>query len=99
MDFQEQVVLITGGSKGLGKAMAGAFAQKGALVIINYGEDEGAARKAEGEIQQAGGKVQTRQADITRSEEVNRMDKEILDRFHQLRVLVHNSGGIQDGTL
>jgi len=97
MDFQDQVVLITGGSKGIGKAMASAFAQKGALVIINYGHDEGAARKAEGEIQQAGGKVQTRQADITRSEEVNSMFKEILDRFHRLDVLVNNAGVIRDG--
>jgi len=97
MDFQDQVVLITGGSKGIGKAMASAFAQKGALVIINYGHDEGAARKAEGEIQQTGGKVQTRQADITRSEEVNSMFKEILDRFHRLDVLVNNAGVIRDG--
>src|SRR4030042_530483 len=97
MDFQEQVVLITGGSKGIGKAMASAFAQKGALVIINYGHDEGAARKAEGEIRQAGGKVQTRQADITRSEEVNSMVKEILDRFHRLHGLGNKAGGIRAG--
>ncbi len=59
MNFEEQVVLITGGSKGIGKAIAWAFARKGASVIINYGHDEDAGPANESQIQQSGGKAQT----------------------------------------
>lgn len=99
MTFEGQVVLVTGGSKGIGKAIACAFARKGATVVINYGHDEGAAGEAQAEIQRAGGKVQARQADITRAEEVARMFKEVLDQFQRLDVLVNNAGIIRDGYL
>ena len=97
MNFEGQVVLITGGSKGIGKAISRAFAQKGALVIINYGHDEDAARKLESEIRQTGGKAQIQKADVTGSEEVSRMFKTILDQYRRLDVLVNNAGIIRDG--
>jgi 3-oxoacyl-[acyl-carrier protein] reductase len=97
MNFEEQVVLITGGSKGIGKAIAWAFARKGASVIINYGHDEDAARQLESQIQQSGGKAQTQKADVTRSDEVSGMFKGILDQYQRLDVLVNNAGVIRDG--
>ncbi len=97
MTFEEQVVLVTGGSRGIGKEIARGFARKGATVIINYGHDEGAAAEAQAEIQRAGGKAQTHKADITRPEEVARMFKEILDQFQRLDVLVNNAAIIRDG--
>jgi len=96
MLFADQVVLVTGGSKGIGKAIASAFAQRGAAVVINYGHDESAAREAQSEIQQAGGKVQVQKADITRPEEVGGMFQQILDQFQRLDVLVNNAGVIRD---
>lgn len=97
MNFEGQVVLITGGSKGIGKAVAWAFARQGASVIINYGHDEEAARKLERSIQQTGGKASLHPADVTSSEAVSRMFKEILDRNQRLDVLVNNAGIIRDG--
>jgi 3-oxoacyl-[acyl-carrier protein] reductase len=97
MIFKDHVVLVTGGSKGIGKAIACAFAQRGASVVINYGHDETAARQAQAEIQQAGGRALIQPADITRSEEVGRMFKEILAQFQRLDVLVNNAGVIRDG--
>jgi 3-oxoacyl-[acyl-carrier protein] reductase len=97
MKFEGQVVLVTGGSKGIGKAIARAFARKGASVIINYGHDEDAARQLEAEIRQAGGKAQIQKADVTGSEEVSRMFKTILDQYQRLDVLVNNAGIIRDG--
>ena len=44
MTFRDKVVLVTGGSKGIGKAISLAFSREGAHVMINYGHDEGAAR-------------------------------------------------------
>ncbi len=96
MDFQNQVVLVTGGSRGIGKAISLAFAQKGAQVVVNFGHEEDAARQVEKEIEQAGGKAQVRRADITRLEDVDRMFKETLDQFGRLDVLVNNAGIIRD---
>ncbi len=95
--FQGQVVLVTGGSKGIGKAIAWAFARQGASVIINYGHDEEAARQLERSIQQTGGKASLQLADVTSSTVVSRMFKEILDRYQRLDVLVNNAGIIRDG--
>lgn len=97
MNFKDQVVLVTGGSRGIGKAIACAFAQGGASVIINYGHNEDAARETESEILRAGGKGQAWRADITISEEVGRMFSGILERFQRLDVLVNNAGVIRDG--
>jgi 3-oxoacyl-[acyl-carrier protein] reductase len=99
MNFEGQVVLITGGSKGIGKAMARAFARRGASVIINYGHDEEPARQLETSIRQTGGKASLCQADVTSSAAVSHMFKEILDRHQRLDVLVNNAGIIRDGHL
>ena len=96
MDFQEQVVLVTGGSKGIGRAISRAFGRLGAQVVINFGHDEEAARQAEREVLDAGGKALACKADITLKEDVDRMFKEILDRFGRLDVLVNNAGVIRD---
>ncbi len=96
MDFQNQVVLVTGGSRGIGRAISQAFAQKGALVVINFGHEEDAARQVEKEIEQGGGKARVRRADITRLEEVDRMFQETLGQFARLDVLVNNAGIIRD---
>jgi len=96
MSFHDQVVLVTGGSKGIGRAISRAFAQMGAQVVINYGHDEETARQSEKEVQEAGGKAIAWKADITLKEDVDRMFKEVLDRFGRLDVLVNNAGVIRD---
>jgi 3-oxoacyl-[acyl-carrier protein] reductase len=99
MNFQDQVVLVTGGSKGIGRAICLAFAQKGAQVVVNYGHDEEAARQVDLEVQKTGGRAQILKADITGKKDVDRMFKEILDRFGRLDVLVNNAGIIRDTPL
>jgi len=99
MNFQDQVVLVTGGSKGIGRAICLAFAQKGAQVVVNYGHDEEAARQVDSEVQKMGGTAQILKADITSKEEVDRMFKGTLDRFGRLDVLVNNAGIIRDTPL
>jgi len=96
MDFQEHVVLVTGGSKGIGRAISQAFGRMGARVVINFGHDEETARQAEREVLEAGGKAMACKADITLKEDVDRMFKEVLDRFGRLDVLVNNAGVIRD---
>lgn len=96
MGFKDQVVLVTGGTKGIGRAISEAFARAGAQMVINFGHDEEAARKMEREVQQTGGRARLRKADITRPEEVDRMFKEALDQFGHIDVLVNNAGVIRD---
>jgi 3-oxoacyl-[acyl-carrier protein] reductase len=68
----------------------------GAQVVINFGHDEEAARQAEREVLDDGGKALACKADITLKEDVDRMFKEILDRFGRLDALVNNAGVIRD---
>jgi 3-oxoacyl-[acyl-carrier protein] reductase len=96
MNFQDRVILVTGGSKGIGRAICLAFAERGAQVVVNYGHDEEAARRVDAEVQQIGGRAQILKADITGKGDVDRMFKEVLDRFGRLDVLVNNAGVIRD---
>ena len=96
MSFQDQVVLVTGGSKGIGRAICLAFAERGAQVVVNYGHEEEAARRVDAEVKQIGGRAQILKADITGKGDVDRMFKEVLDRFGRLDVLVNNAGVIRD---
>ena len=99
MNFQGRVVLVTGGSKGIGRSICLAFAQKSASVVVNYGHDEEAARRVDEEVQKLGGTAHVLKADIASKEDVDRMFKEILDRFGRLDVLVNNAGMIRDSPL
>jgi len=96
VSFQDQVVLVTGGSKGIGRAISEAFGREGAHVVINFGHDEETGRQVERDVQNVGGKAMAWKADITLKEDVDRMFKEVLDRFGRLDVLVNNAGVIRD---
>ncbi|HSR13931.1 MAG TPA: SDR family NAD(P)-dependent oxidoreductase, partial [Thermodesulfobacteriota bacterium] len=92
MDFEGQVVVVTGGSRGIGRAVALAFARKGAEVVINFGSREEPARDLEARIREEGGKASLRKADVTSPEDVDRMFRETVDRFGRIDVLVNNAG-------
>jgi NAD(P)-dependent dehydrogenase (short-subunit alcohol dehydrogenase family) len=92
MDYwRNKTVLVTGGSSGLGRVIADAFAAAGAKLVIAGLEPE-AVRRATGEMQSAGGDVLGIPADITRQEDVDRMIAQTLERFGRLDVLVNNAG-------
>jgi NAD(P)-dependent dehydrogenase (short-subunit alcohol dehydrogenase family) len=89
--WQDKVVLVTGGSSGLGRTIAEAFAGAGAKLVI-AGLEEEAVRQATAQIASAGREVLGVQADITRQEDVERLFREALGRFERLDVLVNNAG-------
>jgi uncharacterized protein len=89
--WQNKVVLVTGGSSGLGRVIADAFAHAGAKLAIVGLEAEAVAR-ASAEIQSAGGEVIGLQADITQQGDVDRLFAQTLERFGRLDVLVNNAG-------
>ena len=69
--LREKVILVTGGSRGIGAAAAKRLGQSGAWVIINYHQNREAAEKVLDEIQSAGGEGMLFQADVTRKEQVD----------------------------
>jgi NAD(P)-dependent dehydrogenase (short-subunit alcohol dehydrogenase family) len=71
--FQDQVVIVTGASKGIGQATAIAFGREGARVIINYHADEAGARQTLAAIEAAGGRGLLAQADVGQASDVERM--------------------------
>ena len=86
--LSELTVLVTGGGRGLGAAIARAFAREGARVAINYRNSRQA---AEGLAAELGSRTAAFGADVTRPEEVARMVAQIADRFGPPDVLVHNA--------
>ena len=87
-----KVALVTGASRGIGRAIAERLSRDGAAVVINYASNAGDARKLAGEIEAAGGQALAVQADIARVAEVVRLFDETIARFGKLDILVNNAG-------
>jgi len=87
-----RVVLVTGGSRGIGRAIALAFAKEGAKVCINYIRAEDKAKEVAEEINALGGEALVVRADVSKLDEVKRMISRIIDHFGRIDVLVNNAG-------
>ncbi|QXD13689.1 glucose 1-dehydrogenase [Rhodocaloribacter litoris] len=90
LEFENKVVLITGGSSGLGRAMAMAFAQRGACVAIAARREE-RGRTVVREIEGRGGKAMFVPCDVAIGEEVERLVAETVMRFGRLDVAINNA--------
>jgi len=99
MDFwKDKVVLVTGGSSGLGRVIAGEFAGAGAKIVIAALEAE-AVEEAAAEFSRRGTDVLGVHADITRQADVDALLAQTLERFGRLDVLVNNAGRSMRGKL
>lgn len=87
-----KVALVTGASRGIGRAIAERLSREGAAVAVNYTRSADEARKLVAEIESAGGKALAVQADVARVSEVNRMFDETIAHFGKLDILVNNAG-------
>jgi len=90
MDFNNKVVLITGASRGIGKATAVAFAEKNAQVIINYRENDTAAKITMSEMK-AGDHLLVK-CDLSKPVELTQMVDLIIQKYGKIDVLVNNAG-------
>ena len=99
MLLENQVVLVTGGSRGIGKSVALACAREGARVIINYAGNVNAAEETVKEITDLGQKCLAVQADISKLADVERLIEEATAEFGKIDVLVNNAGITRDGLL
>jgi 3-oxoacyl-[acyl-carrier protein] reductase len=98
-DLTGKVALVTGGSRGIGRAAAFALAKQGAQVVINYVSNEGAAREVAEQIQAAGGKAEIVQFDVGSSEAAEKAVADVAKRLGRLDVLVCSAGISIDGLL
>jgi 3-oxoacyl-[acyl-carrier protein] reductase len=87
-----KVALVTGASRGIGRAIAERLGRDGAAVVINYVSNANDARKLAGEIEAAGGQALAVQADVACVAEVVRLFDETIARFGKLDILVNNAG-------
>jgi 3-oxoacyl-[acyl-carrier protein] reductase len=88
----EQVALVTGASRGIGRAIAIALAREGAKVIINYKGNTEAALEVQRLIQELGGKAVCLQADVSSSAQVETMVRQIVEQEGRIDILVNNAG-------
>lgn len=99
MENIEKTALVTGASRGIGRAIALALAARGFAVALNYAGSHDAAEAVKKEIEEAGGKAFTIQGDVSKSEDVDRIFKAVKDEFGGLDVLVNNAGINRDALL
>ncbi|MCS7202415.1 MAG: 3-oxoacyl-[acyl-carrier-protein] reductase [Dictyoglomus sp.] len=97
--FRDKVVLVTGGSRGIGKAISLAFAREKAKVLINFRDNKEAAEKTMREALELGGEVYLYQGDVSKEDDVENMFEDILTRFGRLDILVNNAGITKDSLL
>ena len=99
LDLTDRVAVVTGSSRGIGRAIAIKLASLGAKVIVNYNSGADAANEVVTEITAAGGKAVAIQADVKQTEQAKQLIDAALEEFGQLDILVNNVGITRDTLL
>lgn len=91
-----KVAIVTGASRGIGKACALRLAKDGYTTVINYSRSEEEARKVLAEIESEGGSGMLCRADVSNLDEVKKMMRDVSKAYGQIDVLVNNAGIVRD---
>ena len=91
-----RTALVTGASRGIGRAIAIELAREGAKVAVNYSSNEAKAQEVAAEIGKFGGTCHLARANLAVAAEARAMVKEVAERFGHLDVLVNNAGITRD---
>ncbi|MBN6185868.1 3-oxoacyl-[acyl-carrier-protein] reductase [Aneurinibacillus sp. BA2021] len=97
--LEGKVALVTGASRGIGRAIALELASQGADVAVNYAGSEAAAQEVADEIVKLGRRAIVVQANVAKTEEVEAMVKRTIDELGKLDILVNNAGITRDNLL
>lgn len=99
LTLQDKVAVITGASRGIGRAIAVDFAGRGATVVVNFNKSSAEAEALHQEITKAGGKGALFQADVSDPAQAQSLIKFAVETFGDLHILVNNAGITRDGLL
>ncbi len=99
LDLSGKVALITGGSRGIGKAIAKAFASKGAYVAITYANSSSSAEQVTKEIIELGSDALSIQANSSDFNRANEVIDEVVQKWGKIDILVNNAGITRDGLI
>ncbi|MCG7316574.1 MULTISPECIES: 3-oxoacyl-[acyl-carrier-protein] reductase [Brevibacillus] len=97
--LEGKVALITGASRGIGRAIALKYAEAGANIIVNYSGNEAKAQETVTDIEKLGREAIMIRANVGNTEEAENMVKEALERFGKIDILVNNAGITRDNLL
>jgi 3-oxoacyl-[acyl-carrier protein] reductase len=97
--LQDKVAVVTGASRGIGKAIALALAAEGAAVAVNYASSSSAADAVVAEIQDMGAQAIALQADVSQPEQVEQFIAAVMEKWGRIDVLVNNAGITRDTLL
>ena len=95
----DRTALVTGGSRGIGRAIALKLAESGAKVAVNFAGNLAKAQEVQAEIEALGGEVMLVQGDVSNFETVSEIVKKIVDAWGRLDILVNNAGIARDNLL
>lgn len=98
-DLNGQVAVVTGGSRGIGKAISLALAESGADILLNYARSDKAADGVKNEIESLGRKCVTVRADVGNFEQAQNIGKAAVNHFGKVDILINNAGVNRDRTL
>lgn len=87
-----KVAIVTGGSRGIGRAIAERLGQDGASVVVNYKAEADKAKEVVSAVEARGGQALAVQADMSQVADIRRLFQETVDHFGQLDILVANAG-------
>ncbi|MBQ8682521.1 MAG: 3-oxoacyl-[Selenomonadales bacterium] len=99
MQLDGKVALVTGASRGIGRAVAIRLAKSGAKIAVNYAGNQAAAEEVKQIIEQNGGEAILVQADISNAESVDAMVAQVMEAFGRIDILVNNAGITRDTLL
>jgi 3-oxoacyl-[acyl-carrier protein] reductase len=95
--LEGRVAVVTGSSRGIGRAIALLFAREGAKVVVNYRTQRAKAREVVDQIRDAGGQAEAFQADVGDKRAVDRMIEAAVEAFGRVDILVNNAGLLRGG--
>lgn len=98
-DLNGQVAVVTGGSRGIGRAISIALAEAGADILLNYARNDAAADAVKGEVEALGAKCVTVRADVGNFDQAQNVGKAAVNHFGRVDILVNNAGVNRDRML
>jgi 3-oxoacyl-[acyl-carrier protein] reductase len=96
LSLEGRIAIVSGASRGIGRAIATEFAQRGAAVVINYHKSANEAAEIVSQINESGGRAEAFQADVSKFDQAKELIKFAIETFEGLDILVNNAGITRD---